>query len=229
MHNSSSLICETAQQLDPSTPQTKALLIVDMQNSFVHGDDPVVHSMPVDGGKELVVGINALQRKFDLVLATKDWHPEDHGSFASQHPEKNVFDITQLGGVEQILWPDHCIQNSQGAEFVAGLNIDKIAHTSFKGLDTNVDSYSGFKDNNQTAKTDLDEVLKSYGVNEIYIVGLAADYCVKATAIDGVRLNYQTYLVTDLTKAVDPSDDNIKTLYAGLTAAGVMLITSNEL
>ncbi|MFV0576987.1 MAG: bifunctional nicotinamidase/pyrazinamidase [Vibrio sp.] len=209
------------------TQTNKALIIVDMQNSFVEGQDPVVHSLAVNGGRELVSGINALQEKFDFIIATKDWHPADHGSFASQYADKNVFEMTTLNGVEQILWPDHCVQDSLGAEFVDGLNIDKIAHITYKGTDPKVDSYSGFKDNNSQAKTDLDDVLKSSSVTDIYIVGLAADFCVKATAVDGAQLGYKTYFVKDLTAAVMPEQENMDALYQDLQAAGVNIIESS--
>ncbi|WP_157946039.1 bifunctional nicotinamidase/pyrazinamidase [Vibrio gangliei] len=205
-----------------------ALIIVDMQNSFVEGDDLTVHSLAVQGGRELVEGINQFQQKFDLVIATKDWHPADHGSFASQYPEKNVFDMTTLNGVEQILWPDHCVQHSIGAEFVDGLDIDNIAHITYKGTDPKVDSYSGFKDNNNQAKTDLDDVLKSHAVTDIYVVGLAADFCVKATAIDGAMLGYKTFFIKDLTAAVIPTQDNLNTLYQELEDAGVQVIEASQ-
>jgi nicotinamidase/pyrazinamidase len=200
-----------------------------MQECFVPGSDSVVHSLPVQGGNEIVAGINQLQEKFDLVVATKDWHPKDHGSFASQYPDKSPFEMTVLGGVDQVLWPDHCVQNTAGAEFIAGLNTDKIAHTTLKGLDPEVDSYSGFRDNNKSAVTDLDQYLKSKDVDEIYVVGLAADYCVKATAIDGASLAYKTYFIEDLTEAVDPSKENMEKIYAELKTAGVNIISSDKI
>lgn len=215
--------------LSPSAFAKKALIIVDMQNCFVPGTDSVVHSLPVQGGMDIVQGINQLQEKFDIVVATKDWHPANHGSFASQHPGKKPFEMSVLGGVDQVLWPDHCVQNTLGAEFIDGLTTDKIAHTTFKGLDPNVDSYSGFKDNNQSSKTDLDDFLKSKQVDEIYVVGLAADYCVKATAIDGANLDYKTFFIKDLTKAVDPSEESIQKIYSELEKSGVEVISSETI
>lgn len=213
-----------------STAQAKkALVIVDMQACFVSGINSVVHSLPVQGGNELVSGINELQKKFDLVVATKDWHPKNHGSFASQHQGKSNFEITVLGGVDQVLWPDHCIEDTPGAEFIKGLNTEKIAHITFKGTDPAVDSYSGFNDNNKSSQTDLDAYLQSQKVTEIYIVGLAADYCVKATAIDGASLHYKTYFVKDLTKAVDTTLNNIHKIYSDLQDSGVILITANDI
>jgi len=207
----------------------KVLLIVDMQECFVPGVDPVTHSLPVQGGGDLVSGINALQDKFDLIVATKDWHPTKHGSFASQHPNKNVFEMTTLNGVEQMLWPDHCVQGTAGAEFIKGLKTEKIAHITLKGTDPKVDSYSGFRDNNQKSATDLNDFLQSKGVTEVYVVGLAADYCVKATAIDAAALNYKTYFVKDLSKAVDPTSENISKIYDELSTSGIELISANDI
>lgn len=214
-------------QLSPSSKS--ALIIVDMQNSFVEGDDPNVHSLAVQGGRELIPAINALQAKFDLIVATQDWHPQNHGSFASQYPDKQPFDITTLSGVEQILWPDHCVQNTQGAEFVPHLDTARIQHITQKGTNPLVDSYSGFKDNNSHAYTDLNDYLKSHSVSDIYVAGLAADFCVKFTAIDGAELGYTTYFVQDLTKAVNPSESNLKQLYAELTQHGVQVIHSEQI
>jgi len=206
-----------------------ALVIVDMQKCFVPGADDLVHSLPVAGGHDIVAGINQLQKKFNLVVATKDWHPKNHGSFASQHSGKNPFEMTILAGLEQMLWPDHCTQGSVGAEFVAALDTEKIAHITRKGTHSDVDSYSGFMDNNKVSKTDLDSFLKSQGVDSIFVVGLAADYCVKATAIDAAHLNYKTFFVQDLTKAVDPSAANMKNIYAELKRHKVEIISSQEL
>lgn len=207
----------------------KALIIVDMQNGFIPGDDPNVHGLPVAGGDEIILGINKLQEQFDCVVATKDWHPQNHGSFASQHPDKQPFDVTLLDGIEQIIWPDHCIQNTQGAEFVSGLNTDKISHVTYKGCDPRIDSYSGFKDNQANTQTDLDAYLKSQNISSIFLVGLAGDVCVKATAIDGAALGYQTYFIADLTRNVDTTSQNEQALKQELTAAGVSVIASDEL
>ncbi len=207
----------------------RALIIVDMQKCFVPGPDKMVNSLPVKGGNAIVAGINNLQKKFDLVVATKDWHPKKHGSFASQHAGKNPFEMSLLGGIDQMLWPDHCTQGSEGAEFIDALDTKKIAHISLKGTNPKVDSYSGFLDNNKTTKTDLDDYLKAKGVTSIYVVGLAADYCVKATAIDGANFNYKTYFVKDLTKAVDPRVENLKKVYSELEENKVNIISSSEI
>lgn len=206
-----------------------ALIVVDMQNCFVQGKDQKVHSLPVNGGMDIVPGINALYEKVDLVVATKDWHTADHVSFASQHEGKNPYEQVELeGGVMQTLWPDHCVQNTLGAEFVKGLQTEGINKIIYKGNHSHVDSYSGFFNNARLGKTELDEYLKSHGVTDIYVVGLAADFCVKFTSLDGAELKYNTYFVKDLTKAVFPEKLEVST-YQKLKEVGVKIITSSEI
>src|SRR3954468_12732007 len=151
-----------------------ALIIVDVQNDFVPGG-----ALPVPEGDKVLPVINNLQPKFDLVVATQDWHPASHGSFAANHPGKKPGDVIQLKGLPQILWPVHCVQNTTGAAFVPTLDAKRIAKVFPKGTDPQVDSYSGFFDNGRQKATGLAEYLKQRGVTELYIVGLATDYCVK--------------------------------------------------
>ena len=215
--------------LQSSVQAKSALIIVDMQNCFINGDDPIIHSLPVEGGEEIVEGINSIQDKFDLVVATKDWHTADHISFASQHEGKNVYEKVLLdGGIEQTLWPEHCVQNTPGADFVKGLDVSKIDKTILKGNDSHIDSYSGFFDNARLGKTELDGYLKMNNVTEIYVVGLAADFCVKFTSLDGADLNYKTYFIKDLTKAVFP-DQIEQSTYKVLKSRGVKIISSEEI
>ncbi len=176
----------------------KALIIVDVQNDFLPGG-----SLAVSGGDEIIPVINRLQEKFDFIVATQDWHPADHGSFASNHPGMKVGEFIELNGVQQILWPDHCVQGSGGAEFSKDLDRKKWKAVFQKGTDPLVDSYSGFFDNNRQGDTGLSKYLKSEGIEEIYICGLAADYCVKFTVLDGLGQGFKTYLVSDATKAVN--------------------------
>ena len=199
-----------------------------MQKCFVDGTDKSIHSLAVKGGRDIVAGINKLQDKFELVVATKDWHPKNHGSFASQYDDKNPFEMIVLKGIDQMLWPDHCVQNTKGADYIKGLNTKKIKHVTYKGTDPAVDSYSGFLNNNKTTMTDLDQYLKKQGVKEIYVVGLAADYCVKATAVDGAQLGYKTFFVKDLNKAVDASKDNMKKVYSALKAAKANIVSAKD-
>jgi len=205
-----------------------ALIIVDMQNCFVAGEDKSIHSLAVKDASDLVPLINKIQSKFDLVVATKDWHPANHVSFASSHINAKPFTSTQLeNGQTQALWPDHCVQNTKGSDFVSGLNTKNISKVIYKGQDTHVDSYSGFMDNNKNDMTQMHKYLKKQNITELYVVGLAADYCVKFTAIDGAQLGYKTYFVRDLTKAVDPSD--LSKLYKSLSKNSVKIISSKEI
>lgn len=205
-----------------------ALIIVDMQNCFVAGQDQSIHSLAVKGGKKLISKINEIQSKFDLVVATKDWHPADHVSFASNHNEGKVFTSIELSnGATQALWPDHCVQNTKGSNFVDGLNTKNISKIIYKGQDTHVDSYSGFMNNNKKDMTEMHSYLKQEQVTDVYVVGLAADYCVKFTALDGASLGYNTYFVKDLTKAVDPS--KLESLYKTLNDKKVKVISSKDI
>ena len=208
-----------------------ALIIVDMQNCFINGEDKSVHSLPVNGGKSLIKTINEIQEKvkFDMVVATKDWHTADHISFASQHEGKKPYDVVTLpGNIKQTLWPDHCVQNTLGAEFVAGLETKNINKIIYKGDHQSIDSYSGFFDNGKQSQTELDSYLKENKVTELYVVGLAADFCVKFTSLDGAMLKYNTHFVKDLTKAVFP-DKLEESTYSELRKAGVKIISSNEI
>lgn len=172
----------------------KALILVDIQNDFAPGG-----ALAVPCGDEVVDVANKLMdiNYFDLVVATQDWHPKEHNSFASRHLNKKNFDIIKLNNLEQVLWPDHCVQNTHGAEFLSQLNLSKIHKVIQKGTNLNVDSYSGFYDNDRITQTDLHEYLKNKKVNTVYIMGLATDYCVKYTALDSIRLGYQTHLIVD--------------------------------
>lgn len=208
--------------------EKSALIIIDMQNCFVPGKDKRIHSLPVVGGHKIIKGINSLQKKFDLVIATKDWHPDNHMSFASNHQGKKPFESIELkNNKEQTLWPDHCVPGTKGADFANGLDTSKIQDIIYKGINPNVDSYSGFYDNFKSSQTILHKYLKKKGVKKIYIVGLAADYCVKFTALDGVDLGYETYIIEDMTKAVFPQ--KIQSEYEKMREIGVKIIKSAEL
>ena len=164
----------------------KALIIVDVQNDFCPGG-----ALPVPEGDRVVEVINRIQPGFDLVVATQDWHPADHGSFAANHPGRRPGEQIELAGLPQILWPVHCVQGTPGAELHPGLDRSRIARVFRKGTDPSVDSYSGFFDNGRRASTGLGEYLKDQGVTDVYVCGLATDYCVKATALDAVASGVQ--------------------------------------
>lgn len=178
-----------------------ALIIVDVQNDFLHGG-----ALAVTEGDTIIPVINKFQAKFDLVVATQDWHPSDHKSFASQHAGNNVFDQINLNGLPQVLWPDHCVQQTKGAEFSSKLNRKKIETIFRKGMEKNIDSYSGFFDNGKKKATGMGAYLKSRGVSSMFVAGLAADYCVYFTALDGLELGFQSTIITDATKAIDSND-----------------------
>jgi nicotinamidase/pyrazinamidase len=193
-----------------------ALIIVDMQNDFVEGG-----ALAVIGGSELVPLINRLQPHFDLVVATQDWHPANHGSFAANHPGRKPFDLIELGGLSQTLWPVHCVQNTPGADFVPGLDRDRWAAVFQKGTDPEIDSYSGLFDNGKRRATGLGGFLKERGVDQVYVLGLATDYCVKFTALDAVGLGFKTTLIEDASRGVDLQPGDVERAINGMNQAGV--------
>jgi len=179
---------------------TRALVLVDIQNDFMP-----FGSLPVRKGDEVVPVANELAARFDFVVATQDWHPASHGSFASAHSGYAPGDHVELGGVDQVLWPDHCVQGSPGASFHSGLDVARISAVVRKGTDPGIDSYSGFFDNGHRKDTGLHEVLDERGVEEVWLVGLATDYCVKATALDAITLGYRVVVVEEGVRPVDIS------------------------
>jgi len=201
-----------------------ALILVDIQNDFIPGG-----SLAVPDGDAVVPIANRLMNLFERVVATQDWHPSDHGSFASQYEGKRPGDFVTLGGVKQILWPDHCVQASKGAEFVAGLNLDGITHVIRKGLDKNIDSYSGFFDNNHQKDTGLADYLRNLQVNEVAIAGLATDYCVKFTALDARQLGFKTTLIIEGVRGVELNQGDCGKALAEMTGAGVRIVGIGDL
>jgi nicotinamidase/pyrazinamidase len=163
------------------------LIILDVQNDFVPGG-----ALPVPDGNEVVPFINGIIGKYKSVVATKDWHPPKHCSFASKHPGKFAGDRVDLEGMSQVLWPDHCIQDTPGADYAAGLETDKIEKVFEKGVNPRIDSYSGLYDNDFGRATGLEDYLKEHKVKEAHIVGLATDYTVKFTALDCVKAGFAT-------------------------------------
>lgn len=178
--------------------QKEALIIVDIQNDFLPGG-----SLAVSGGNEIIPIINSLQNRFDLVIATQDWHPENHKSFASAHLGKKEYDVIKLNGLSQVLWPDHCIQGTEGAAFSAELNDKKIEAIFRKGMDPEIDSYSGFYDNGRRKNTGMAGYLRDRGIKTIYICGIAADFCVYYTAIDGLDLGFEVFIIEDASRAIN--------------------------
>ena len=175
----------------------RALLLVDIQNDFIPGG-----ALAVPGGDEIIPVANDLQKHFDLVVATQDWHPVNHKSFASNHTGKEIFEVIDLNGMEQVLWPEHCVQGTEGAEFSKELDINKIEAIFRKGTDSEIDSYSGFYDNGHRKTTGLSNYLKGKNIKELYVAGLAADYCVYFTAKDALAEGFTTYLIEDAVRAI---------------------------
>lgn len=197
----------------------KALILVDLQNDFMPGG-----ALPVPDGDAVVPVANALSPLFSLVVATQDWHPRGHASFASSHPGKSPGDVATLGNVEQVLWPDHCVQSTPGASFHSGLDVVPIGHVVRKGADPRIDSYSAFFDNDHASSTGLDAFLRSHGVSELVVLGLATDYCVKATVLDALGLGFGVTVVRDGCRAVDVAPGDGERAFAAMSAGGARLV-----
>ncbi|MBX3709266.1 MAG: bifunctional nicotinamidase/pyrazinamidase [Gammaproteobacteria bacterium] len=202
----------------------KALIMVDLQNDFCKGG-----SLAVPGGDEVIPLANELQAYFDLIIATQDWHPHDHTSFAANHPDKGVGDTIIIDGVPQILWPSHCEQSSRGAEFHPGLETRKVSKIFYKGVDKTIDSYSAFFDNAHQRSTGLDEYLRHEKIEDIYIMGLATDYCVKYSALDARQLGFNVYLIEDACRGVALKPGDIALSLEEMQAAGVRLVKSRDI
>jgi nicotinamidase/pyrazinamidase len=198
------------------------LVLVDILNDFLPGG-----ALPVPKGDAIIDVVNRLQEYFELVVATQDWHPPNHKSFASNHPGKRPFDVIELFGLKQTLWPDHCVQGSDGAKFAPGLHMNKVEAIFRKGTDPEIDSYSGFYDNAHRKSTGLASYLRGKDIDQVYVTGLAGDICVYATAMDSLDEGFQTYIIKDATRPLIEKDftANNKTF----TNKGGTLITSVDL
>ncbi len=202
----------------------KTLLIVDIQNDFLPGG-----SLAVREGDRIIPIVNELMSQYDHVVATQDFHPEDHSSFAENQSGHKVGDSIVLHGLEQILWPAHCVQGTSGADFPSDLNTGRIDHLFRKGTDTDIDSYSGFYDNGHRKATGLAEHLKKIGTDEVHIVGLATDYCVKYTALDSVAEGFTTTFVTDGCRGVNLRPGDVENAIEEMRSVGVTISTSDEI
>lgn len=202
----------------------KALILVDIQNDFLPGG-----ALAVPHGDEIIPIANKVQAQFNLIVATQDWHPRDHGSFASQHPGHLPGDIVTLAGIEQILWPDHCIQNTEGAALAAALETQRITKIFFKGTDPLVDSYSTFFDNRHRRDIGLGDYLKQQQVTTVYLLGLATDYCVKYSVLDACHLGFTTYVIEDGCRGINLKLDDVAAAFTEMKQAGAIVIRSDEL
>ncbi|HEX7009218.1 MAG TPA: bifunctional nicotinamidase/pyrazinamidase [Phycisphaeraceae bacterium] len=207
-----------------------ALIVVDMQNDFTPATDrKPAGALAVPQGNDVVPLINSLMDRFDLVVATQDWHPPDHLSFASQHPGRKVGEVIELDGLTQVLWPDHCVQETPGAAFVPDLETHKIDHVVRKGTDRHIDSYSAFFDNGRRKATNLARFLRERDIANVYVAGLATDYCVKATALDARRLGFNVYVVRDACRAVNLKPTDEEEAIQAMREAGAKVMHSSEL
>lgn len=179
----------------------KALVVVDIQNDFTPGG-----ALAVPGGDEIIPLVNELQRKFDLTVATQDWHPQQHKSFASTHTGLKPFDKIILNGLEQVLWPDHCVQEFGGAQFHPHLRMNRVEAIFRKGMDPEIDSYSAFYDNGHKKSTGLAGYLRERKVDEVYLCGLAGDYCVYYTAKDALDEKFNVYVIEDAVRSLNEKD-----------------------
>lgn len=179
----------------------KALILVDIQNDFLEGG-----ALAVPNANEIIPIVNQIIPTFDLVVATQDWHPTNHKSFASQHENKKTFEQIDLFGLPQTLWPDHCIQNTSGAEFHKYLNTQNVYAIFRKGTNPSIDSYSGFYDNGKRESTGLKGYLNEKGVTDVYVCGLAGDFCVQFTAFDALQAGFKTYMIDSAIKSISPSN-----------------------
>ncbi|MDB5263455.1 MAG: bifunctional pyrazinamidase/nicotinamidase [Adhaeribacter sp.] len=200
----------------------KALLLIDIQNDFLPGG-----ALAVPEGDKVIPVANQLQSRFEVVVATQDWHPTNHKSFAKNHSGKKPFEKIDLDGLEQVLWPTHCVQGTPGAQLSAAINLNKAEAIFRKGTNPEIDSYSGFYDNGHRKTTALADYLRGKQVSQIYIMGLAGDYCVYYTAKDALELEFETFLIEDGTRAINP--DDFEKAKADITNLGGQIIQSNQL
>ena len=197
----------------------KALVLVDIQNDFLPGG-----ALAVPNGDEVIAVANDEQSRFDLIVATQDWHPADHQSFAANHIGKQIGDWVTVNEVTQILWPVHCVQETRGAEFPAVLHRERWARVFQKGVDRKIDSYSGFFDNRRVKDTGLGNYLLQQGVESLFVLGLATDYCVKHTALDAVSLGFRTHLVLEGCRGVNLEPDDSQRALEEMKNSGVFVV-----
>jgi nicotinamidase/pyrazinamidase len=196
----------------------KTLLLIDIQNDFLPGG-----ALAVPEGDLIIPIVNDLLPQFDLIVATQDWHPEDHGSFAANHPGRSVFEQIELDGLPQTLWPVHCVQNTGGALFAPGLNTRPIAKVFPKGMNASIDSYSGFFDNGHRAATGMSEWLKAHGVTALSVAGLATDYCVKFTVLDALTEGFDVRVIAKACRGVNLMPGDADRALAEMREAGAII------
>jgi nicotinamidase/pyrazinamidase len=203
--------------------EARALIVVDVQNDFLPGG-----SLAVRDGDQIIPIINRLmhQSLFDVIVATQDWHPPDHTCFATNRPTASVGDVVDIDGVSQILWPVHCVQGTQGAEFDTRLDLSRIDQVVRKGTNVQADSYSGFRDNGGRHETELATYLHDRSIAKVYVAGLATDYCVKFTALDAASRGFDTTLIADACRGVELKPGDVTTAITEMRTAGIGIVES---
>ncbi len=201
-----------------------ALILVDLQNDFLPGG-----ALAVPNGDDVVAIANQLMPHFAIIVATQDYHPANHLSFASAHPGRSVGDWVEVDGMPQVLWPVHCVEGTWGSEFSRELNVAEISETFPKGTDRRRDSYSGFFDNGGVVSTGLSEYLQRMGVENVYVMGLATDYCVRATAIDAVQSGFTAYVIEDACRGVELKRGDCEQAMLEMERAGVKRIRVRDI
>lgn len=201
-----------------------ALIIVDVQNDFCKGG-----SLSVPFGEFIVPLANQLMGYFTIKIATQDWHPKDHMSFAANQSGRKPFDVINYRGMKQVLWPIHCVQGSVGAEFFPGLKVENFTKIFQKGTDKEIDSYSAFFDNAHLKSTGLHHYLQQEGITELYFLGIATDYCVKFSVLDALALGYQVYVIEDACRGVNLQKDDSEKALKEMENKGAIRITSKDI
>ena len=202
----------------------RALILVDIQTDFLSGG-----ALAVPEGDQVIGVANALMDSFELVIATQDWHPARHASFAANHPGKKIGEVIDLDGLPQVLWPVHCMQNTTGAELARSLDRSRIDRIFQKGTDASIDSYSGLYDNGHRRSTGLGEFLREQSVTDVCVMGLATDYCVKFTALDAVAAGFKTRLIEDGCRGVNLKPDDVANAVKEMREQGIEIVRSEML
>ncbi len=201
-----------------------ALLVVDIQNDFLPGG-----ALAVPEGDQVIPIVNRLVECFALVLATQDWHPANHGSFAANHLNRHPGELIDLNGIMQVLWPVHCVQGSYGAAFSSQFRTERLSEVFRKGIDPGIDSYSGFFDNGRKRSTGLADYLRGRSIDELFICGLATDYCVKFSALDSIGCGIRTRVIEDACRGVNLEEGDSAAAIAEIHKAGVSIVESADI
>lgn len=200
-----------------------ALLIIDVQNDFCEGG-----ALAVPDGASIIPLINSLIPKFDAVIQSQDWHPDGHHSFASTHNGKTPYDTVKMDYGTQVLWPEHCVQGTSGAEFHKNLNTTKTEVCIRKGFRKKIDSYSTFYENDQKTHTGLAGYLRERGITDLYVTGLATDFCVKWSVLDGIKENFNVFVIEDAVKGIN-IDGSVKQAWKEMKDDGAVVLTSDTI